>query len=111
MRNNIHIQNEITPENINQLHYLDMVINETLRMYPPVLRLVEWIEIFLRRFSLDDHRFDRVASDDYQLGDYHIPKGIIVSIPVYAIHHHAEIWPDPEKFIPERFSYNFELID
>jgi len=77
---------EITPENINQLHYLDMVVNETLRMYPPA------------------PRFDRVASTDYQLGDYHIPKGMIINVPVYGIHHDPTIWSDPEKFIPERFS-------
>lgn len=78
--------NELTPENINQLQYLDMVINETLRMYPPVIR------------------FDRVASIDYQLNNYRIPKGFLVSVPIYAIHHDPKNWSDPEKFIPERFS-------
>ena len=63
-----------------------MVINETLRMYPPVIR------------------FDRVASNDYNLGGYHISKGFIISVPIYSIHHDPESWPEPEKFIPERCS-------
>ncbi|CAF1008271.1 unnamed protein product [Adineta steineri] len=71
--------NEVTYEKLNQLQYLDMVINETLRMYPPVLRL------------------DRVASKDYQLGNYLIPKGTIIHAPVYPIHHDSEAWPEPEK--------------
>ncbi|UJR23769.1 hypothetical protein I4U23_026745 [Adineta vaga] len=79
-------EDEITYEKLNQLHYLDMVISETLRMYPPIFR------------------FERVASADYHLGDYHIPKGMIISVPVYPIHHNADVWTEPEKFIPERFS-------
>ena len=54
-------------------------------------------------------RFDRVASADYQLGKYHIPKGSIVSVPVYPLHHDAEVWPDPEKFIPERSCWRCSL--
>ncbi|UJR23768.1 hypothetical protein I4U23_026744 [Adineta vaga] len=76
---------EVTYEKLNELHYLNMVINETLRMYPPFIR------------------FDRVASQDYQFGAYHIPKGTIINVPVYPIHHDPEVWPEPEKFIPERF--------
>ncbi|CAF1280053.1 unnamed protein product [Rotaria sordida] len=76
---------EVTHEKLNQLPYLDMVISETLRMYPPGIR------------------FDRVASCDYQLGNYHIPKGSIINVSVYPIHHDPNVWPDPEKFIPERF--------
>ncbi|CAF3835290.1 unnamed protein product [Rotaria sordida] len=76
---------EVTHEKLNQLSYLDMVISETLRMYPPGIT------------------FDRVASCDYQLGNYHIPKGSIINVPVYPIHHDPNVWPDPEKFIPERF--------
>ncbi|CAF1403825.1 unnamed protein product [Adineta ricciae] len=78
--------NEVTYEKLSELHYLDMVISETLRMYPPFTR------------------FERVASTDYQLGDYRIPKGIVISVPVYPIHHDPQVWPEPEKFIPERFS-------
>lgn len=48
------------------------------------------------------NRFDRVASTDYQLNDYRIPKGFLVSVPIYAIHHDPKNWSDPEKFIPER---------
>ena len=51
-------------------------------------------------------RFDRVASEDYQLGDYRISKGTIINVPVYALHHDPTIWSDPEKFIPERLNEN-----
>jgi cytochrome P450 family 3 subfamily A len=77
---------EVTHEKLSQLQYLDMVINETLRMYPPFIR------------------FDRVASQNYQLGNYQIPKGCVINVPVYPIHHDPNSWPEPEKFIPERFS-------
>ncbi|CAF1252202.1 unnamed protein product [Rotaria magnacalcarata] len=77
---------EITYEKLNRLQYLEMAINETLRMYPPFIRL------------------NRVASYDYQLGDYHVPKGSSINVPVYQIHHDPEYWSEPEKFIPERFS-------
>ncbi|CAF3964027.1 unnamed protein product [Rotaria sordida] len=76
---------EVTYEKLNQLQYVDMVINETLRIYPPFTR------------------FERVASKDYQFGNYDIPKGSIISVPVYPIHHDPNVWPEPEKFIPERF--------
>ncbi len=47
-------------------------------------------------------RFDRVASQDYKLDNYHIPKGTLINVPVYPIHHDPDVWTDPEKFIPER---------
>ncbi|CAF1403809.1 unnamed protein product [Adineta ricciae] len=80
--------NEITYEKLNELHYLDMAVSETLRMYPPVIR------------------FDRVAGADYKLGDYQVLKDTLINIPVYAIHHDPTVYPDPEKFMPERFSVN-----
>ncbi len=47
-------------------------------------------------------RFDRAASHDYELGNYRIPKGSCINVPVYPIHHDPNVWPEPEKFIPER---------
>ena len=32
-----------------------------------------------------------------------IPKGTLLQIPVYAIHHYPEVWPEPEKFNPYRY--------
>ena len=49
------------------------------------------------------NRFERVASENYQLGEYHLPKGMIISVPVYSLHHDPTVWPTPEKFIPERY--------
>jgi cytochrome P450 len=78
---------EISYETLAKLPYLDSVISETLRLYPPVIRL------------------EREAMTDYKLGDTGITlfKGQIVEIPTYAIHHSEEYYPNPEKFIPERF--------
>jgi len=78
---------EISYEILTKLPYLDSVISETLRLYPPVIRL------------------ERETMTDYKLGDTGIElyKGQIIEIPTYAIHHSEEYYPNPDKFNPERF--------
>ncbi|XP_070556746.1 cytochrome P450 3A24-like [Ptychodera flava] len=71
---------------VSKMPYLDMVVCETLRMYPPVIR------------------FDRQCTENVTIAGIHIPKGMVVAIAIYTIHHNPEIYPDPEKFIPERFT-------
>lgn len=48
----------------------------------------------------------RMTTRDYTLQDTDmtIPKGTNVFIPVYAIHHDKNIYPDPERFDPDRFT-------
>jgi cytochrome P450 len=78
---------EISYEALATLPYLDSVISETLRLYPPIIKL------------------EREPITDYKLGDTGITlfKGQIVEIPVYAIHHSEEYYPNPENFNPSRF--------
>ncbi|XP_058130754.1 probable cytochrome P450 6a14 [Anopheles coustani] len=68
--------------------YLDQVINETLRKYPPL------------------ESTNRMAVQDYTIpGTTHvIPRNVLVQIPIYAIHHDPEYYHDPDRFDPERFS-------
>ncbi|XP_069131273.1 cytochrome P450 3A24-like [Argopecten irradians] len=73
-------------DNIKKLPYLEMVIDETLRIFPGASRI------------------DRVASRDVIVGNVKIPKGMTVSMPVGAIMMDPEYWPDPDKFDPERFT-------
>ncbi|GFR07462.1 cytochrome P450 3A8 [Trichonephila clavata] len=79
---------ELTYEALQDMKYLDNVISETLRLYPPATRL------------------ERLAETDCKLGDtgITIPKGMMISIPNYALHHDPKLFPDPEKFDPDRFS-------
>ncbi|CAD0254266.1 unnamed protein product [Spodoptera exigua] len=79
---------------IQNMTYMDMVVSELLRFWPPALAL------------------DRICTKDYNLGkpnskaekDYIIRKGTGVWIPVYSIHHDPKYYPNPDKFDPERFS-------
>jgi beta-ring hydroxylase len=45
----------------------------------------------------------REAIEDDILGDFSIPKNTKVVLPIIAIHHNPELWPDPYAFKPERF--------
>jgi cytokinin trans-hydroxylase len=76
-----------TVDNLSKLTTLNMVINESLRLYPPASLL------------------PRMAFEDIQLGDLHIPKGLSIWIPVLAIHHSEDIWgKDVNEFNPDRFA-------
>ncbi len=66
--------------------YLDMVIEENMRMYPPATRI------------------DRVCNKDYEFEGVKIPKGQLVTIPIWALHHDPNIYPDPYTFNPDRFN-------
>ncbi|CAL1277731.1 unnamed protein product [Larinioides sclopetarius] len=79
---------ELTYEALQSVKYLDYIISETMRLFPPAVRL------------------ERQAITDYELGEtgITIPKGMIVTIPNYAMHRDPEFFPDPEKFDPDRWS-------
>ena len=70
---------------VQQLVYTRMVIDESLRLYPP-----SW-------------SFSRVALADDEIGGYRIPAGAILSISPWVTHRRPELWPDPERFDPERW--------
>ncbi|XP_078521134.1 cytochrome P450 3A24-like [Lissotriton helveticus] len=69
-----------------QMEYLEMAINETLRMYPTGGRL------------------DRVCKKSVELNGVTIPEGMVVMIPLYTLHRDPEYWPEPDTFNPDRFS-------
>jgi cytochrome P450 len=69
-----------------QLRYLDSVINETLRLYPPL------------------HLGLRTAALDLEFQGFHIPAGSRVVYSPYLTHRQAHHWPEPAQFIPERFN-------
>jgi len=72
-------------DDLPKFKYLEAVINESLRLYPPAPRCT------------------RVCTQDTVLGGYHISKGTHILIPVYAVHRDPKYWPEPEEFKPERF--------
>ncbi|GAB2299975.1 hypothetical protein Dimus_034020 [Dionaea muscipula] len=68
------------------LSLLNLVINESMRLYPPATVL------------------PRMAFEDIKLGDLLIPKGLSIWIPVLAIHQSKELWgEDADEFNPNRF--------
>ncbi|XP_037909969.1 probable cytochrome P450 9f2 [Hermetia illucens] len=83
--------NPLTYDVLQKMKYMDMVMSETLRKWPPTMAI------------------DRVCSKPYVLrnkdGDgVKLNRGDIVSIPIVGLHHNPDYFPEPDKFIPERFS-------
>uniref|UniRef100_A0A671M215 Thromboxane-A synthase n=1 Tax=Sinocyclocheilus anshuiensis TaxID=1608454 RepID=A0A671M215_9TELE len=72
--------------NVQELKYLEMVICETLRLYPPAFRVA------------------RDVDQDTVVNGQLLPKGSSLEIPAGYLHYNPEHWTEPEKFIPERFT-------
>ncbi len=76
-----------SPADLHQLPYTRQVIEEAMRLYPPA-----WVLT------------GRRAIEDDLIDGYRIPAGSVVFISPYVIHRDARFWPEPDRFIPERFA-------
>ncbi|MCO5608312.1 hypothetical protein L7F22_062518 [Adiantum nelumboides] len=75
-----------TAESLNHLKLVGMVMNETLRLYPPA------VAVF------------RQADTDIKLGETLIPAGTVLIVPIIAWQQDERYWgPDAKEFRPERF--------
>uniref|UniRef100_A0A803MX22 Cytochrome P450 n=1 Tax=Chenopodium quinoa TaxID=63459 RepID=A0A803MX22_CHEQI len=86
INNHIGYERLLEESDLNHLPYLRCIINETLRMYPPAPNLVP-----------------HESSEDCTVGGYHIPRGTMLQINLWAIQNDPKIWDDPTSFRPERF--------
>jgi len=72
-------------EVLNQLKYIDMVIKETLRLYPPI------------------HAGNRRTTQDMEINGCTIAEDSRVMVSIYLSHRDPQHWRDPNNFLPERF--------
>jgi cytochrome P450 len=75
-----------THEDLSKLTYTRMVVEESMRIYPPV------------------HTMARAAIGEDTLVGRRIPKGSTVMIAPWLLHRHVKLWENPGRFDPERFS-------
>jgi len=75
-----------TYEDLHELRYTTMVIEEVMRLYPPV-----WL-------------LPRRAVGADEIGGYHVPPRADVMLCPYTLHRHPDFWPEPDRFDPDRFA-------
>jgi cytochrome P450 len=75
----------VSAADLPELERMEHVIDEALRLYPPV------------------YMFFREAKRDVTLQGYDVPADTTLVLPQWAVHRDPEWWDDPEMFRPERF--------
>jgi len=73
-----------------QLPYTEMVVRESMRLYPPAPGVA------------------REPIEDVRIGGYDVPRGSLVTVNTYAMHRDRRFFEDPERFDPERFGPGWE---
>ncbi|XP_017884717.1 probable cytochrome P450 6a14 [Ceratina calcarata] len=79
---------KLTYDAVQDMRYLDMVISETLRKYPPASMLSRRCEY---RYQIPNSKVE-------------LPAGMRVIIPIYGLHHDPDHYSNPSTFDPKRFS-------
>lgn len=72
------------------LSFVERVVTESMRLYPPA-----WL-------------IGRRALESYQLDDYVVPKGAVIITTPYITHRDPALFPDPERFNPDRWTPEFK---
>ncbi|XP_063914423.1 cytochrome P450 4C1-like [Zophobas morio] len=80
-----HMEKHPTLEEISRLEYLERVIKETMRLCPTVPFILRYVD------------------EDINCDPYVFPAGSNLVIPIVHIHKDPDVWPEPEKFDPDRF--------
>ncbi len=75
-----------TAQQINHLSYLDLIIKETLRLYPPI------------------HVGNRIVAEDTTVTGYELTTGTRTMVSIYLSHRDERYWPHPKQFQPQRFA-------
>nr|XP_015839583.1 PREDICTED: probable cytochrome P450 6a13 isoform X2 [Tribolium castaneum] len=78
-------------EALQEIHFLDAVVNETLRLHPPALHF--------QKLCTQDFTFVLKNANK----SVTIEKGTPVILPVYGLHHDPDYYESPDLFKPERF--------
>ena len=75
-----------TIDDVQEFEYIEWVIDEAMRLYPPVYALF------------------RQATEDVELLGYDVPEDAMVMLSQWAVHRSPNYWDDPEQFRPERWA-------
>ncbi|KAF1809510.1 cytochrome P450 [Eremomyces bilateralis CBS 781.70] len=79
---------------LQYLPYLNGVINETLRLHPPV----------------SGGLYRQTGAEGATINGQQLPAGVNVIIPIYSVHRSPRAYVNPNEFIPERWSTQPELV-
>ncbi|KAG7943795.1 hypothetical protein I3843_15G062100 [Carya illinoinensis] len=83
----------VTEEDISKLSYLQAIVKEVLRLYPPGPTTA------------------REAIQDCTIGGYHVQKGSLIIVNMWKIQTDPRVWSDPLEFKPERFLTTHKEVD
>ncbi|KAA8528593.1 hypothetical protein F0562_035948 [Nyssa sinensis] len=92
----IHVgkQRKVNESDINKLVYLQAIVKETLRLYPP-----------------GPLSGPREFTEDCTISGYHVPKGTRLMPNLWKLHRDPRIWSEPSEYWPERFLTTHKDVD